>query len=95
MFHSSTSSSMDLGCPLLRGSSVRRLRRRAATVAIQNNFRKEMMTSLEAGRVPSSFKMMTCDPYSSHSPKSLVTLKTTGEKSSATLSSIISSPSPK
>ena len=31
MFHSSTSFSMDLGCPLLRGSSVRRLRRRAAT----------------------------------------------------------------
>ena len=32
MFHSSTSFSMDLGCPLLRGSSVRRLRRRAATL---------------------------------------------------------------
>ena len=31
MFHSSTSFSMDLGCPLLRGSSVRRLRRRATT----------------------------------------------------------------
>ena len=31
MFHSSTSFSMDLGCPLLRGSFVRRLRRRAAT----------------------------------------------------------------
>ena len=32
MFHSSTSFSMDLGCPLLRGLSVRRLRRRAATL---------------------------------------------------------------
>ena len=32
MFHGSTSFSMDLGCPLLRGSSVRRLRRRAATL---------------------------------------------------------------
>ena len=32
MFHSSTSFSMDLGCPLLRGSSVRRLRRRAETL---------------------------------------------------------------
>ena len=32
MFHSSTSFSMDLGCPLLRGSSVHRLRRRAATL---------------------------------------------------------------
>ena len=31
MFHSSISFSMDLGCPLLRGSFVRRLRRRAAT----------------------------------------------------------------
>ena len=33
MFHSSTSFSMDLGCPLLRGSSVRRLCRRAATTS--------------------------------------------------------------
>ena len=35
MFHSSTSFSMDLRCPLLRGSSIRRLRRRAATVEVQ------------------------------------------------------------
>ena len=35
MFHSSTSFSMDMGCPLLRGLSVRRLRRRAATLPLR------------------------------------------------------------
>ena len=36
---------MDLGCPLLLGSSVRRLRRRAATPAVENrqpNFQKPL-----------------------------------------------------
>ena len=33
MFYGSNSCLLDLGCPLLRGLSDRRLRRRAATVA--------------------------------------------------------------
>ena len=36
VFQVSNSCSMDLGCPLLRGSSDRRLRRRAATITIYN-----------------------------------------------------------
>ena len=54
MFHGSTFFSMDLGCRLLRESSVRRLRRRAATGAkegIQEK-RKDSKTHIMKNRVP-------------------------------------------
>ena len=42
-FQVSNSCLMDLGCPLLLGSSVRRLRRRAATVTASLNKQLELL----------------------------------------------------
>ena len=54
MFHSSTSFSMDLGCPLLRGSSVRRLRRRAATVGYTINVFCDLLSGKLSNRLSKS-----------------------------------------
>ena len=56
MFHSSTSFSMDLGCPLLRGSFVRRLCRRAATAPTISS-----MYNLKSFRKDDKFSFLFCN----------------------------------
>ena len=57
--HSSVSFSMNLGCPLLRGSFVRRLRRCAATV-----FQYSVMGRSDVIKFCASFCLKKVGPYS-------------------------------